>query len=161
MRNTRSFVKFAAACSLGLGCVAPVAAQSSPDPINDTSTCQTITGEAQIDGTLQQITGRACRQPDGTWQIDSDDGLAVYPIGAYPYAYPYYYDALYWGPPVVFGFGGAFVFVDHFHHFYHMNHVRYGRPNGGWRSGGWHGGTGGGWHAGGSVPMMSGGGRRR
>src|SRR6266404_4649604 len=92
-----------------IACTTPVASQSmAEDPLNDTAlTCRTVVGEAEIDGAMQQIMGRACRQPDGTWQIvQGADGseAAIYPVPAYPY-YPYYpyYDPWYWGPPVTIG----------------------------------------------------------
>jgi len=111
-------------------------------PLDDqTPTCRMVVGQAEIDGTMQQIAGRACRQPDGTWQImqDADGGaVAVYPLTAYPY-YPYY-DPWYWGPPVAIGVGGSFIFVDHFHHFHHMDHGHFGHPSGGMGGrGGFHG----------------------
>jgi surface antigen len=111
----------AAAClCFCAACAAPVEAQA--DPVSaDTSTCRFVVGQAEIDGVMQQITGRACLQADGTWQIVEDDAaaqaLADGPV--------YYYDPWYWGPPVVFGVGVSFVFVDRFHHFHHMDHVRY------------------------------------
>ncbi|WP_243751149.1 hypothetical protein [Paraburkholderia sp. BL10I2N1] len=128
-------------------------------PLDDpTLTCREVVGQAEIDGTMQQIAGRACRQPDGTWQIMQDaegGGVAVYPLTAYPY-YPYY-DPWYWGPPVAIGVGGSFIFVDHFHHFHHMDHVHFGHPPGGM-------GGRGGFHGMGSVRPpgggMSGGGMR-
>jgi hypothetical protein len=126
-----------------IGCTTPVASQSvSGEPLNDPAlTCRTVVGTAEIDGTTQQIMGRACRQPDGAWQIvqDSDGGaVAVYPVPAWPY-YPYY-DPWYWGPPVTIGVGASFIFVDHFHHFHHMGHVHFGHPSGGMGPrGGFHG----------------------
>lgn len=129
----------ACAC-LCAACAAPVEAQSDASaPSGDASACRFVAGQAEIDGVMQQITGRACLQPDGTWQIVEDDAaaqaLADGPV--------YYYDPWYWGPPVVFGVGVSFVFVDRFHHFHHMDHVRYvhgvhGSFGMGGR-GGWHG----------------------
>ncbi|MEM5437275.1 hypothetical protein [Paraburkholderia diazotrophica] len=150
----------------------PVAAQEQfGDNTSDTNAgdtvCQPVVGQAEIDGTMQQISGIACRQPDGTWLIQQGNGTdttAVYPVPAYPY-----YDPWYWGPPVVVG-GASFVFVDHFHHFHHMHHVHWGHPGGGFNGhggfighGGFHGGggmhgSGGGSHAWGGMGGMHGGG---
>ena len=116
------------------------------DPLNDPALeCRTVVGQVEIDGTAQPIVARACRQPDGTWQVVQDgyaqefsyDGaVAVYPLPAYAY-WPYY-DPWYWGAPVFVGIGGSFIFVDHFHHFHHMGHGHFGHPYGGM---GTHGGV--------------------
>ncbi|TAL95375.1 MAG: hypothetical protein EPN73_13950 [Paraburkholderia sp.] len=149
----RNLVGVGAVLGTCIACTTPVASQSvADDPLNDPAlTCRTVVGEAQIDGVAQQIVGRACRQPDGTWQIVQDaDGseAAIYPVPPYPY-YPYY-DPWYWGPPVAIGVGASFIFVDHFHHFHHMDHVHFGHPAFGMgMHGGFHGGfhgTGGGFH---------------
>lgn len=129
----------ACAC-LCAACAAPVEAQSDASaPSGSASACRFVAGQAEIDGVMQQITGRACLQPDGTWQI-VEDAAAAQALADGPV---YYYDPWYWGPPVVFGVGVSFVFVDRFHHFHHMDHVRYvhgvhGSFGMGGR-GGWHG----------------------
>ncbi|WP_223957404.1 hypothetical protein [Paraburkholderia sabiae] len=159
----RTLPGFGATLCVCAGCAVPasppVAAQ---EPLNDQMTCRTVVGQAEIDGTMQQISGVACQQPDGTWQIqqgsDAADAAVVYPIPAYPY-----YDPWYWGPPVAVGFGASFVFVDRFHHFHHMNHVHWGRPGGGMMGhGGFHGGFhgNGGTHTWGGMGSMGGGHRR-
>lgn len=139
----RTYVGLGVALCTCAGCAAPVAPQvAAQAPLNDAVACQNVVGQAEIDGSMQQISGLACRQPDGSWQIQQGEGIGdaatvVYPIPAYPY---YDYDPWYWGPPVAFGFGASFVFVDHFHHFHHMNHVHWGRPGGGMGGhGGFHG----------------------
>ncbi len=148
--------------------------QAANPPLNDQQPCQNVVGQAEIDGTQQQISGLACRQPDGTWQIQQapdGSGAAVYP-GPYDPDYAYGYDSSYpypypgyWGPPIAFGIGASFVFVDRFNHFHRINHIHYGRPYaghwGGWRGGGhWGGGHwGGGFHGGGG--MHGGGGHGR
>ncbi|MEM5368806.1 hypothetical protein V4C53_22590 [Paraburkholderia azotifigens] len=146
----RTFTGLGAALCVCAGCAAlassPVAAQEPPD---NQATCRNVVGQAEIDGTLQQISGLACLQPDGTWQIEQGSDAAVgYPIPAYPY-----YDPWYWGPPVAVAVGTSFVFVDRFHHVHHLNHVHWGRTGGmmGHGSGGMHmwngrGGMGGGGH---------------
>jgi surface antigen len=127
--------------------------------------CRAIVGNAEIDGTMQTIVGRACLQSDGTWQLmrdDYDGSVLVYPVASYPYPDPWY-----WGPPIFIGVGASFVFVDrfhHFHHFHHMDHNHFGSP-------GFHGGfhtTPGGMHGfngthgfGGGMHGMGGGMRRR
>ncbi|MGF6778093.1 hypothetical protein [Paraburkholderia sp. GAS334] len=165
----RNIIGLGAVLGTCIACTTPVASQSmAEDPLNDPAlTCRTVVGEAEIDGAMQQIMGRACRQPDGTWQIvqgtDSSE-TAIYPVPAYPY-YPYYpyYDPWYWGPPVTIGVGASFIFVDHFHHFHHMDHVHFSHPSNGMGMRGGFRGTGGGSHGMGGMRQfggMSGGGRR-
>jgi surface antigen len=121
------------------GCVAPVASQTQAyDAPSDAASCRDIAGQAEIDGVMQRIVGRACPQPDGSWRIVQDSGaVVVVPAAGYPY-YPYsyypYYDPWYWGPPV--GFGASFIFVDRFHHHHHMDHVRFEHPDHGMHGGG-------------------------
>ncbi|ASV99650.1 hypothetical protein [Paraburkholderia aromaticivorans] len=110
---------FASLCCCA-ACAAPLEAHADALAM-DVSTCRFVVGQAEIDGVMQEISGRACLQPDGTWQIVEDDAAAQ----ALADGSLYYYDPWYWGPPVVFGVGVAFVFVDRFHHFHHMDHVRY------------------------------------
>ncbi|ABE30181.1 putative lipoprotein [Paraburkholderia xenovorans LB400] len=134
---------------LGAACAAPLAAHADDDALSgDGSTCRFVAGQAEIDGVMQQITGRACLQPDGTWQIVDDDAAAQ----ALADGAAYYYDPWYWGPAVVFGVGVSFVFIDRFHHFHHMDHVRYVRGVRGPYVVGGHGG----WH--GAPPMHAWGG---
>ncbi|OAJ54406.1 hypothetical protein [Paraburkholderia ginsengiterrae] len=133
----------------------PVAAQadlSAPGP--GEPTCRLVAGQAEIDGVTQQITGRACLQPDGSWQIAEDDTAAQY----LAYGPVYYYDPWYWGPPVVFGGGVSIVFIDRFHHHHHMDHVHFVHGSSGMGGhGGWHGGSS--MHMwGGSSGMLHGGG---
>jgi surface antigen len=132
---------------------APLFAQSFDDSMSSDarSNCRAIAGQAEIDGTMQQIVGRACLQSDGTWRIvQSDDGsVLTYPIADYPYVDPWYV-----GPPVFIGVGVGFIFVDRFHHFHRYNrfnqmnhyHVR--------------GGYAGGFHGGGHMYAHGGMGRR-
>ncbi|HWT35036.1 MAG TPA: hypothetical protein VN289_02080 [Paraburkholderia sp.] len=142
----RTFTGLGATLCVCAGCAAlaspPVAAQEPPD---DQATCRNVVGQAEIDGTMQQISGLACRQPDGTWQIEQGSDAVVYTIPAYPY-----YDPWYWGPPVAVVVGTSFVFVDRFHHVHHLNHVHWGRAGGmtGRGAGGMHtwNGMGGGGH---------------
>ncbi|KQR73822.1 hypothetical protein ASG35_22955 [Burkholderia sp. Leaf177] len=117
-------------------------AQSFDDPMSPDlqSNCRAIAGQAEIDGTMQQIVGRTCLQSDGTWRIvQADDGsMLTYPIAEYPYVDPWYV-----GPPVFIGVGVGFVFVDRFHHFHRYNHFNQmnhyhvgGRYVGGFHNGG-------------------------
>ncbi|KGX69462.1 hypothetical protein Y026_1045 [Burkholderia pseudomallei TSV28] len=57
----------------------------------DTSDCRAITGQADIDGTMQQVVGRACLQSDGTWRLvqNPDGSVPWYPLAAYPYPDPW------------------------------------------------------------------------
>jgi surface antigen len=141
---------------LCLVCAAPVAAQTMPDGAPSVAApCQNIVGQAEIDGTLQQVTGLACQQPDGSWQfVQGDDGAVAFYA---PQAYPYY-DPWYWGGFVTV-VGGSFVFIDRFHHHYPMNHVHFSHasygargPGNDWHgTGGMHGGWGGMPHGGGGM----------
>ncbi|WP_175688969.1 hypothetical protein [Burkholderia anthina] len=103
-----------------LGCSAAVLAQAYDDSPGDGARCRAVVAQADIDGTEQQIVGRACRQSDGSWQMEqSTDGSTVwYPDTDYPYADPWY-----WGPAVFVGTGASFVFIDRFHHRHHVDHV--------------------------------------
>lgn len=148
-------------CGVLAGCTTPVASQQAVDePVADTSVCRMVTGTADIDGTPQQISGLACRQPDGSWQIvQGDNDTLVYP--EYPETIDYY-GAPWYGVWPPFFVGASVVFVDHFHHFHHMDHVHAGGPgmpmtgvrgsfhngfHGGFR-GGFHGGAHNGFHGG-------------
>ncbi len=107
---SKSWVVVAATCA-GLGLGVAASAQELT-----TVACQEVTGQAQIGGVLQQISGVACLQPDGTWQLMDTGG------GGIAYAAPaYYYDPWWYWPPV--GFSAGVIFVDHFHHVHHLNHV--------------------------------------
>jgi surface antigen len=109
----------------GLLCAAPAAAQIDTTTSPPVGTCRQVTGQAEIDGTIQPISGLACLQPDGTWQIVQNlDGSWVVPAEDYTayYGPGYAYGPWYWGAIVVGG-GATFVFVDHFHHFHHFSHV--------------------------------------
>ena len=121
------------ACSCLCAASAACAAQgiADTDASSGDTPCRFVTGQAQIDGVMQPISGRACPQPDGSWQIVEGDpapqALADAPI--------YYYDPWYWGPPIFFGAGVSVVFIDRFRHFHHMDHVRYVHgPHGGYGS---------------------------
>ncbi|ACC70889.1 hypothetical protein PPMP20_05325 [Paraburkholderia phymatum] len=108
------------------GCAAAIAPPVAAQPYSDQTTCRHVVGQAEIDGTVQQISGLACLKPDGTWQIQQgSDGIVVYWIPAYSY-----YDPWYGRTPVVVGVGASFVFVDRFHHVHHMNHMHWGQPGG-------------------------------
>jgi len=96
--------------------------------------CQEVVGQAEIDGTLQQIVGLACLQPDGTWQIVDSAGA-----GPQYYATPYYYDTPWYWAPVGVGIGASVIFVDHFHHAHPMHRVFFHRGG----MGGFHGFAGG------------------
>ncbi|KVD84455.1 hypothetical protein WS62_20245 [Burkholderia sp. ABCPW 14] len=121
---------------VGLGLSASAFAQMYDDLPAYGTNCRAVLGQADIDGTVQQVVGRACLQSDGTWQIvQSPDGSVLwYPLAAYPYPDPWY-----WGPPLFIGAGVSFIFVDRFHHFRHfhrfdhfnqMDHRRFGMPMG-------------------------------
>jgi len=136
-----------------MGCAAPALAQTYNDAaatdIDSGANCRAVAGQADVDGSMQQVVGRACLQSDGTWQIvESPDGsMLVYPVAYYPYPDPWY-----WGPSLFIGAGVSFIFVDRFHHrshldhFHQMGHMHVGAPMGS----GFHGGAsrfGGGMHS--------------
>lgn len=149
-----------------VACTTPAASQPAPTgPLDETTTtssasapCTMVEGTADVDGTPQNISGLACKQPDGTWQIQQQDP-GVEADNAFPY-----YDPWSYGPPVVFGFGASFVFVDRFHNFHHMDHPHFGPHRGfGSRGGfhaGFHGGNGshggGGFHGRRGTPLAHG-----
>lgn len=121
----RTIVGLETALVAGMLCAAPAAAQdeasTSSPPLG---TCRQVTGQAEIDGVMQPISGLACLQSDGTWQIVQNmDGNWGIPES--DYAYYYGYGPWYWGPPVVFGAGASFVFIDRFHHFHHFDHFHF------------------------------------
>jgi hypothetical protein len=129
---------------LAVGSVSVAAQQLTAAPA-----CRAVTGTVDIDGTPQQISGLACQQPDGTWEIQQgDSGTLVYPVTAWPNYVDYYGPWYGWWPPVVIG--ASFVFVDRFHHVYPMHRVYYGHPgmrpvsgsHGGFHSGVWSAGGG-------------------
>jgi putative hemolysin len=130
--------------------------QNVPNGPDAQQNCQEVSGQAEIDGQQQPISGLACRQPDGTWRIQQPadaDGTSPYAGGYYQFTPVYEDDPFYWGPPFAFGFGASFVFVDRFHHFHHIDHVHF--AHGGFGHGGFHGGrhwagfhNGGGFHGG-------------
>ncbi|WGS51410.1 hypothetical protein LFL96_07890 [Paraburkholderia sp. D15] len=124
---------------LSASCAATAAAQSDDNPTaTDTTTCRFVVGQAEIDGVMQQVSGRACLQSDGSWRIVADDPGAL----AFSGDPVYYYDPWYWGPPVIVGAGVSFVFIDRLHHVHHLDHVRYVRgPYGAGVRGVWRGGA--------------------
>ncbi|AMP36674.1 hypothetical protein [Ralstonia solanacearum] len=134
---------------MGLGVCACATAQDVP-----VGTCRPMMGQTEIDGVVQQVSGTACLQPDGTWQMA--DGTPV------AYAGPPYYvdDTWYWAPAGVV-FGGV-IFIDRFHHAHRMHDVFFhhdgrGFGRGGFHHGGGHGGGHGG-HEGGHEGGRGGGG---
>jgi surface antigen len=134
---------------MGFGVCACATAQNVP-----VGTCEPMVGQAEIDGVVQQVSGTACLQPDGTWQMVDTDGTPVTYVGP-----PYYVDdTWYWAPPV---FVGGFVFIDRFHHHHHMHNAFFhhdgrGFVRGSGFRGGFHGGHDGG-HDGGHGGMHGGG----
>ncbi len=136
MRNTIRSITAMLACCAG---IAPAIAQTTPDDLApaSTATCQNITAQAVINGQLQNVSGLACLQSDGTWQIVQD----LYPPAQYAYGW---YDPWYWGAPI--GVGTGFFFFDNDHRRHRLNHVFFrhsegpGFHQGGFHDGGFHGG---------------------
>src|SRR5476651_53364 len=56
-----------------LGFAAPALAQMYDDAagadVDSGANCRAVAGQADVDGSMQQVVGRACLQSDGTWQI--------------------------------------------------------------------------------------------
>jgi hypothetical protein len=118
------------------GCVEPppppvLIAPGPATVATDDPNCRDYTALATIAGEQQQIVGRACRQPDGSWRIvegtpeQPGQVILVYPPPppAYGYPYPYPYYPWFWGPP--FAVGASFVFFSgHGHHFGGHHHGR-------------------------------------
>lgn len=122
-------------------------------PLSDTvaaddPNCREYTAIATIEGEQQQIVGRACRQPDGSWRIvegtpeQPGQVILVYPPPSPDYVYPYPSYPWFWGPPFAFGASFAF-FSGHGHH--HGGHHRgrdhdhdHGHGHGGGSHGGHH-----------------------
>lgn len=127
------------------GCVAapmpePVISQITSRVAADDPRCQQYTARATINGLEQDIAGRACQQPDGSWRVaegppeQPDKYVIVYAPPAYS-GYPAY-DPWLWGPPIGISLG-ALVFVDRdhrFHEFHHLHHFAFG----GFRDGAFH-----------------------
>jgi hypothetical protein len=125
-----------------LACTACMAAQATEPDVSqvtenvaaDNPDCRDYKATATVDGTEQQIVGRACRQQDGTWKITEGPPArpaeygAVYVPPAYGYypSYGYYpaYDPWFWGPPIGLSLG-AFVFVDRDHHIHRFHGFRH------------------------------------
>jgi len=130
-----------------LGFIAPACGQNMNGP------CQEMTGQYDVNGRLQVVSGLACLQPDGTWQMVDISGAG----GTYDDSYYYGGDPWYWAP---YGFG-AVIIIDRFHHVHHVSHVFMHRPGVGFHGGmgGFHGGMGGGFHGNGGG-FHSGGGHR-
>lgn len=86
--------------------------------------CRQIAGQAEIDGMVQLITGLACLQPDGTWQLVDNGGYGYgdVPVYAVPPGYYASYAAPYWAP-----YGVGVVFIDRFRQFHPMHHVMFHR----------------------------------
>jgi surface antigen len=104
--------------------------------------CREYVTTITIGGEEVQGYGTACRQPDGTWLIVSDEPAAatkaeyqtvvnkVYYV--YPYGYPYWYNYYpyyvwdYWYPHIFFSFDIVhFSGHHHHHHFHHGRHFHH------------------------------------
>lgn len=122
----------------GISCSACVAEQPPPPMVisqvssvvsRDDPNCREYTAFATIEGEQQQIVGRACRQPDGSWRIvegtpeEPGQVILVYPPPDYAYPYPPYYPS-FWGPP--FMAGASFAFFAGHHHRGHHGHGHHG-----------------------------------
>jgi hypothetical protein len=110
----------------------PLSTVSTIRPVEEN--CREYAVPITVGGKEEIAYGKACQQPDGTWQIVQAPGgpegapNVLQPTIIYP-AYPYYYDPWWgppwwgppwWGPP--FGFAGFFGFGVGFHHHHHHRH---------------------------------------
>jgi surface antigen len=119
----RNHLGLGTALFVGFLCAAPDVAQADVTTTSPpVGTCREVTGQAEIDGVRQSISGLACLRQDGIWQIVQN---WVIPSDDYAYYYgPGYRNGpWYWGHITVGG-GTSFVFVDRFHHFHHFDHVK-------------------------------------
>jgi hypothetical protein len=105
----------------------PLSTVSAVPPVE--GNCREYTVPVTVGGKEELAYGKACQQPDGTWQIAQAPTRAegapnvLQPTIIYP-AYPSYYDPWWgppwWGPP--FGFAGFFGFGFGSHHHHHRHH---------------------------------------
>ena len=102
--------------------------QVTATPVGGNPDCHDYMVVATIDGKQQQITGAACRQPDGSWRIAEGppDNPTQYTTVYWPPASPYYAysEPWLWSAPIGISIGFPF-FVDlhhHLHHFVHGGH---------------------------------------
>ena len=143
MRPVIATTALALACS---ACVEPppppvVIAPGPAKVAADDPNCRDYTATATIAGEQQQIVGRACRQPDGSWRIvegtpdQPGQVILVYPPPPADYVYPYPAYPWVYGPP--FAVGASFVFFTggHFHGGHHHGHG-HGHHGGGSHGGG-------------------------
>ena len=126
------------------GQAAPSAVATGQAP-GDPENCRDFTSQVTVGGQPQQAVGRACQQPDGSWQVTlNTPGLPqqVYTLppqamSLYGYADPYYWEPWFYGGPY---FVGGPVFVARgFHHFHHGGGFHHFHHGGGFH-GGFHGG---------------------
>lgn len=132
-----------ASCAAGSGEPAVSTLESTPRSTVSALTaaegdCREYTVPITVGGRAETAYGKACRQPDGSWQIVQGPGgpegaanppgtvqsTVIYP--AYP-AYGSWWGAPWWGSPwwgPSFGFGGFVGFGSHHHH-HHHHHRRH------------------------------------
>jgi hypothetical protein len=87
----------------------------------ESKNCREFTVPIKVGNEEKQAYGRACEQPDGSWQIVQPNGAQPPTIIEHTNIYPAY---PYWGPPwwgPYWGFGGVVV-VRHGHHHHHHHH---------------------------------------
>ena len=117
---------------------APVFSEVTSRVVTADPSCQDYTARASINGTQQDIAGRACKLPDGSWRVmegpagQTDKTVIVYVPPATSGSPAY--DPWLWGPPIGFSFG-ALVFVDREHRFHEFQFHRFASREGGFRQG--------------------------
>jgi surface antigen len=111
----RNFLRYGPVLAAGVFFAACAGAQTYGGVSVDTSDCQIVTGQTDVNGTLQPFVARACLQPNGTWLFLSEAGSWVAPDDGYSY----YASPWVWGAPVLLG--STVVFVDRFHRFHRFD----------------------------------------
>jgi len=126
MRQFVPVVSYILVCS---GCVAAPEPQAMVTSVtseiaSDDPNCRDYRAQAAGDGQPQEVVGRACRQPDGTWRVSEGPPSAPPQMIAIYVPPPYAYDPWLWEFPIGFSLGTGVVFVDRQHHLHHAMSVR-------------------------------------
>jgi hypothetical protein len=133
----RPIMRWFPGVAAALACAVVIQAYPSAAAVQQQPGCRQFTSTVKIDGRNQRVSGRACQQPDGSWQIMPADTAGAgaappqgygypapydagypypYPYPYYPYSYPYYWNG--WGGP----FSASFFFGNRFGGFQHFGH---------------------------------------
>jgi hypothetical protein len=124
------------ACSSGADVAPPVTASTVASGADSTvatiqpsgGNCREFTAPITVGNEVKEAYGRACEQPDGSWQItqanpDQPSSTVVEHTTIYPTYYgpwgPPWWGPPWWGAPFGFGAFGIAGFGDHHHHHRH------------------------------------------